>query len=317
MPSDVAQFLPANVQLDPASEYGWNELCEVEFLCDCFRFLADELGDLFSLWQFYVFSSHDPKAIPSSSSYPGDYKVLIAISDEEASESSTLLLSSSYRLVFKCYLPRDPLNSCVHPFPLGFVAGVPELPLQSFNDRRFDVFFAGNLNSSRLGFYCALRPLLRYFPRSFAKRLARRIPDRFRRCIIDRFYDRRLGKAFLLFSGGFRKGLKSLDYAQILHSSRIVLCPRGFISAETFRHFEALRAGCVVISEPLPDTYFYRDGPFVVLQDWREAPALVRSLLANPDRLQRLHHESLNWYRTHGSPEATALYMADILKENQ
>src|SRR5207244_3678757 len=51
-------------------------------------------------------------------------------------------------------------------------------------------------------------------------------------------------------------------YARTMMQSRIALCPRGS-SLETYRFFEALRYGCVPVTESLPKATFYDGSPAV------------------------------------------------------
>ncbi|MCP9884160.1 hypothetical protein KBY97_03325 [Synechococcus sp. ATX 2A4] len=305
--------LPSNVQLDAASAYGWEQLNETAFLTRCFVTLARELP-CFSSWRFFVFSSHQPEAVPASAALPGDDKVLIAISDESPSISATLALQAHYRHIFKAYLPRELLGSRVYPFHPGVVGAVPQLAVRPFAERSLDVFFAGNLNPNRLPLYCALHPLLRHLSPALARSLVRRMPRRLRRHSLDRLADPALGRTSLLFSDGFRRGLAPAAYAGLLHDSRIVLCPRGFSSSETFRHMEALRAGAVVVSEPLPDTTFYRGSPIVTVPDWRTGYLVIQQLLADPAALLERHQASLAWWNSHCSEQATARYLAKRLR---
>lgn len=53
----------------------------------------------------------------------------------------------------------------------------------------------------------------------------------------------------LHISGGFAQGLKHDEYYLFLKESKIVLCPRGNISPDSFRLYEALEAGCIPIVE--------------------------------------------------------------------
>lgn len=94
-------------------------------------------------------------------------------------------------------------------------------------------------------------------------------------------------------------------YRDRLGNSKIALAPRG-TSLETFRHFEAAMAGCVVITEPLPKTWYFADHPFVVVQSWRHASRAIRRLLDDPERLQDISAATLAWWNRVASPSALA-----------
>jgi len=76
-------------------------------------------------------------------------------------------------------------------------------------------------------------------------------------------------------------------YSQRLAGTKIVVCPPGTLPL-TFRHFEALRAGCVPVVLDMPDTEYLSGAPFVKVARWSELPDVLAGLLADPARLQRL-----------------------------
>jgi hypothetical protein len=55
-------------------------------------------------------------------------------------------------------------------------------------------------------------------------------------------------------------------YTEIMADTRIALAPRGS-SVETYRFFEAMRQGCVVICDRLPPHWFYAGCPAVQIDD--------------------------------------------------
>ena len=68
-----------------------------------------------------------------------------------------------------------------------------------------------------------------------------------------------------------------LSYSENLMQTRISLVPRG-ASYETYRFFESLRFGCIVISEYLPDFWFYKDAPVVHISDWKDVEKELNAL---------------------------------------
>jgi hypothetical protein len=72
----------------------------------------------------------------------------------------------------------------------------------------------------------------------------------------------------LKISGGFSQGLNHSDYYDIMGRSKVVLCPRGNVSPDSFRIYEALECGCIPIAE---NTAFWRlmfgNVPFPVIDE--------------------------------------------------
>lgn len=85
------------------------------------------------------------------------------------------------------------------------------------------------------------------------------------------------GKYYI--SGGFAQGLEHKEYYDLMSKSKIVLCPRGNISPDSFRLYEALEAGCIPIVE---NSYFwlkmFKTIPFPIIGNdfnWRNAINLI------------------------------------------
>lgn len=102
------------------------------------------------------------------------------------------------------------------------------------------------------------------------------------------------------------------SYVKVLRDTKISLCPRGNC-AETFRLSESARAGCVIITDPLPREWYFEGHPFIEIQNWRDLPALVGSLTADPAKLHELSTRSIAWWHSHLAPEPVAAYMVERL----
>ena len=303
-----------NVLYDGASAYPWSRLNETAFLEAMFRELAVQLDGAFAQHTFYVLSSHDPRVMPESAHLRGDRKTLVFISDE--SSTVPFHLAPHYRHIFKAYLPHETSGTNVHAFSLGCVKDCPELTIIPFDQRGIGVFFCGNLNEPRFALYRELHPLLRRLPAGLAS-LTYRLARRLKWPPLRMDFSDRSGETRIRFSGGFKAGLTPHDYAATLTQSKIVLCPRGFQSAETFRHMEAMRAGAVVISEPLPSTWMYEGSPIIQVPRWREGLRVAADLLSRPDQLRELHNRTVRWWQTVCSERAVAKHLAGIIGERR
>lgn len=102
-------------------------------------------------------------------------------------------------------------------------------------------------------------------------------------------------------------------YSAHMMNARICLAPRG-TSPETFRYFEGLRAGCIVITDTMPDHWFYADSPAVEIDDWRTLGEVVLSVLRDPDRLQDMHEKSLQWWDERCSETALAAFITEVIE---
>lgn len=307
--------IAGNVFLDPNSSHDWQTLVQRDFLADTFEAMNKSLPPEQRDVRFYVFSPFTADQMPASIAFNDERKVLIFLSDEAESVTPTAL-SPHYIAIFKPYMRADRAGTNIFPMSLGVVNGVSAVLPKPMPDRRVGLLFTGNLNRNRYPLYFAFHPFLRRLPgvaRSRVFHLLARSP-------VGRLLRRDFSRAgpaatVITFTSGFGEGFSKGDYAAMLADSRIVLAPRGFVSSETFRHLEALRAGAVVISERLPDTFLYRGGPFVCVDNWNEGLRVADELLRDPERLQALQDAGLRWYEDVLSPAATARRIVDQVRD--
>lgn len=115
-------------------------------------------------------------------------------------------------------------------------------------------------------------------------------------------------------TGGFQDSLldQGRTYTEVLADSMICVAPRG-TTHETWRIADGLRLGCVVVADRLPRHPFYRDAPILQIEDWRDMPALVHALLADPARMEALSRRGLAYWQDVLSEEALAARLAGVL----
>jgi hypothetical protein len=284
------------------------------FLIRQFDALRRRMGAEFERFTFVVhhwaFGQFAGTLIPLDPGGPN--RVLVVVGDEK--EVFPVEEFSSYRVIFRAYGNPAGGASRVHSFPAGYLDAAGEAEPVSFQERGNSVFFSGYLNRNRVDLYKQFRHVWWLPRRNLKTRHSRELARR----IIEKFYPKRqfegtLPGARIGFTKWFGKGLAPEEYARILASSKIALCPPGFVSHETIRHWEAMRLGCVVISAPLPPNRFYKDSPIIQLNDWSELRPLLDDLLRQPEKLMQLHEKTVDWWKHVCSEEAVADYMARVI----
>jgi hypothetical protein len=103
-----------------------------------------------------------------------------------------------------------------------------------------------------------------------------------------------------------------VEYAHRVMETRISVAPRG-TSFETFRFFEALRFGCIVLTEFLPDRWFYKGAPVIQIEDWRRLDYVLEDLVTDADKMGALHEAALEWWEHVCSEAAVGNFMASKL----
>jgi len=298
-----------NVHYDTSSRHQFEELNESLFVEKLFGLIKEMMGSGFLDFDFYVFSHQGKENLPGSISVKSDRKkALVFFSDETGADPSNY--ADNYFAVFKAYIGTGAAAANVFPLQLGYVKEVPALRAKPINERPINVFFRGNLNFNRIGFYRSLSPLKYLLPRprkkyGFYKSFLMKLQTDFSNYFPD---------SIISFNQGFKQGYSPEKYGQVLADSRIVLCPKGYTSAECFRHFEAMRAGCVIVSEKLPETDFYRGSPIIQIGDWSEGLKVTKALLSDGARMASIQKETLAWWDSKCSEKATAVYIMEKLR---
>jgi glycosyl transferase family 1 len=186
---------------------------------------------------------------------------------------------------------RDPRGGPpAHPIPLGLVRPI-DVAVRPMSERDLEVAFMGSVEEDH-------RRLRR------AKSISR-----------STMLEAVPAGAHIRTTGSFGASLEAdaAAYAEELGRTKVLLAPRGG-SVETFRFYEGMLAGCVVVTEPLPPFWFYEGSPAVVVRDWRSLPDVLDRLLRDPEGLRRRQDAALRWWDERLSPRAVGRYMARCLQ---
>lgn len=83
---------------------------------------------------------------------------------------------------------------------------------------------------------------------------------------------------------GFAQGLEYKEYMKVMCRAKIIPCPAGPFSPDSFRLYEALEAGCIPIVENREFwTMLFGEVPFPVVYNWVELPELINHYKDRPD----------------------------------
>ena len=282
--------------LDPL--YDESKVFEHTYLKNIIAQLQNQLGTKFFDFEFEIvffdLKNHYRRVSPSKK------RVVIVIGEL----ADCLEFDDS--LIFKTYYQhsRAPSRN-VFPFPLGYNGKLdwPEEINQS--EKQISVFFSGNLHKGRENMYDFFSGL-RFLPFPMKVRLQNFLGRTF-----DHWYD----GGYIRFTNGFATGLSPSQYLQKIVNAKIALCPPGSVKMETFRHYEALRAGCLVVSEQLPETPFFKNSPIIQTDSWPEAHGRIEHLLENLEEYSDLASKSLQWWEEVLSERAVAKYLSRIILE--
>tara|TARA_R110001606_G_C15343743_1_gene646863 strand:- start:698 stop:1516 length:819 start_codon:yes stop_codon:yes gene_type:complete len=193
--------------------------------------------------------------------------------------------------VFKAYLPPELEQGNVHSLPLGYNKKHTPLKVLPVVNRPFDIFFSGHMASQMRHEH--MTSVIEFFNDLKTKD----------RPNID-----------INITKGFNMGLEGEAYSKSMHRSKIAICPPGNVSTETFRHYEAMRSGTIIVSPRLPDAKIYKDSYICQVDDWHNNVGhVIMDLLKDIDMLQLVQDKQNKDYINRYSAEAVAKYITDLV----
>lgn len=192
----------------------------------------------------------------------------------------------------------------IYDVPLGYY-NQSDLPIKPILERRYDLFFAGSLVTAPYPIWSRRRWLRN--PKDIARQemvsaiedLQTKHPEL--KIVVCKTNDFGL-------EANFPEDTRS--YSERLMDSKICLAPRGSLF-ETFRFFEGLRYGCIVVTEALPPRWFYKDSPVIQLSVWSDLERMTQDLSKKAHILQLKHEASLNYWKAKCSEESIGKFMAE------
>lgn len=108
-------------------------------------------------------------------------------------------------------------------------------------------------------------------------------------------YESKMGGGVLIQTEGFCQGLPQTNYLAYMSRAKVVPCPSGPATPDTFRIWEALECGAI----PIVDARALRDEtegfwdlvlpdcPLPMIHDWNHLPDIMDVLLADYERVSR------------------------------
>ena len=285
-----------NVISDFGLEY---DIVKGSYLDEVFLILEKQLED----FKDYLFVIHDNNNDDEyvSSYFDHPRKILIHRGGEEKKRSLEKLKEKYIHIFANYYWECENVTS----IPLGYHSSLKdETQRVSMYERTYDLNFIGALNRNRIEFASNLINInsiwliagLYFYREKILK-------------WINHYLLCKNNNDQLQFNYDFNNGIDQKDFVNRLRLSKIALCPKGFYNTECFRLYEAMRYGCIVITDSLPQKKFYKDIPVFQIKNWKDGIMLAKILLKDKNVLEKLSIESCLWYEKNLSPQATAKIM--------
>lgn len=254
----------------------------------------------------FILYGHNGTRKPTSRNFVHPKKVLIV----EGGENKMLdfeKIKDDYYAIFAHYI--KPQKDVVNSIPLGPFGNQCTKSVEP-SERMYDITFCGCLNSNRVSLASKITGIgIKWiaFGLTHAKKHTLQLLSVYSRM--------KHPGHFYHFNPDFNKGFDTQFFNYTLSHSKIALCPKGWVNAETFRLFEAMRLGCVVICENLPDRWYYKGIPAIQIGDWNTGYEEALRLLEQPEELQRLSKASMDFYNSKLSGIAAAKHIIKQLNK--
>lgn len=253
---------------------------------------------LFVVWE------NNGNDLPLSRFIQHDKKVLIWRSNENKL-NRVGELKKYYKHIFTNYY-WDEANSTS--LQLGYHTQTKNKTIIPIKERLFNISFTGCLNRNRV----QLASILTNIPIKWIG-LGLLFCKTFTLKILNNLVNWKYNNDYYQFNDGFNNGLNEEDFNFIIKNTKIILSPRGWVNTETFRLYESMKWGCVVISEELPDRSYYKDIPIIKISDWKEGIEIANKMVNDMKLLEEMSSKNIQYYKDNLSPKAAANLMINKL----
>jgi hypothetical protein len=194
----------------------------------------------------------------------------------------------------------------IYDIPLGY-ANQLDLPIKKLDERVYDVSFLGSVSN-------VIYPIwsLTYWLKT-PKQLSREKMCRSLKEIIEKNSSIKVQLSCTSDFGESRRNASHV-YSENLMNTKICLVPRG-TTWETCRFFEAIRYGCITITEALPSRWFYDDCPVIKIRNWKDLEKTIDNLLSDQEQMHMMSQRTLDWWHSKCSESALGYFIAQKLSE--
>ncbi|MBR8838389.1 MAG: glycosyltransferase family 1 protein [Stigonema ocellatum SAG 48.90 = DSM 106950] len=205
----------------------------------------------------------------------------------------------------KSWLTGTGKTTPIYDIPLGYYNSE-YLPIKDIEERVVDIFFCGSSVHKNYPLW-SWQHWLRT-PKTVSREKMISSLNRFKEKHPEFKVELSITPAF----GEADSRQSATSYSEKMMNAKICLAPRG-TSFETYRFFEGLRYGCIVVTEALPSRWFYDGSPSIQIRDWRNLENVLETLLKNQQLMEETHQQFCNWWKTKCSEAVVGEYIAEKL----
>lgn len=282
------------------------DVWEPPYLIETLKYLSDLSDD----YHFIIARTNNPEELNQfkNSLIKGKKNILILLSDElgiDNVKDGPYFMQNEIYMIFRTYNNKKLYDeNYIFPIPCGFSCGVGihsengkrnlisnfDFSNKPLKEREYDIFFSGQLNNHR------------------------------KQCVEQINILSKTFKCFSKTTNSFAKGLSLNEYYDFMENSKIAFVPTGVVIPESFRFFEAVKSGCIVIStypiqNELYKNWYYENSSVIFINSWSEVnESFVKNLLEvkNLDKYDNLNKK---YFQDKISTEGLSIYIRNKVNE--
>jgi hypothetical protein len=187
--------------------------------------------------------------------------------------------------------------------PLGYHSQV-EVPYIPIQDRTLDMFFAGEVR----------HPVAKSDYKYWTSTSKFEVRGQLWRELTKLKGEWNIDLGAIASVDNKRNALAFNTFSEKMMNTRICLAPRGTLP-DTFRHFEGMRAGCLIVSNPVPVEPYLYGAPMLLIDHWCEIGGILKKYGRNNDFIQEMGDKANAWWKTRLTPEIIGRYIASELNK--
>ncbi len=200
--------------------------------------------------------------------------------------------------VFGTPVRREPLSLRI---PLGYHSQV-EVPYIPIKDRQLDMFFAGEVR----------HPVGTFDYRNWTSTSKFEVRGQLFRELEKIRNDWRIDMGAIASTDNKKNEQAFNTYSEKMMNTRICLAPRGTLP-DTFRHFEGMRAGCLIVSNPVPVEPYLYGAPMLLIDHWSELDGILKKYGRDNAFIEDMGQKARAWWDTRCTPELLGHSIAEQL----
>lgn len=121
---------------------------------------------------------------------------------------------------------------------------------------------------------------------------------------------------FISQTESFGSGLSPQKYSDLLSNSKICLVPNGN-NPETFRFAESAKCGCLTLTKPKMNYWYYHNSPHLSISSWKDIHFIIPEFLEQKEKLEIISYKQMEYYKNNLSIEAITLFCANEINKKK